>query len=118
LARFRSHIGLTNERGCLLWAGITDIDGYGIIHSGTCKGRNLRAHRVAWELTNGPIPAGMHVLHRCDNRPCIEPSHLFLGTQADNMADKKAKGRSSYPRTGTSYRFLRKQRQALRSRQA
>lgn len=52
-----------------------------------------RVHQVAWILTNGPIPPGMGVLHRCDNQPCCNPSHLFIGTQADNVADMVAKGR-------------------------
>lgn len=55
--------------------------------------RSERAHRVAWILTHGPIPNGLHVLHRCDNPPCCNPGHLFLGTDADNVADKVSKGR-------------------------
>jgi hypothetical protein len=51
------------------------------------------AHRMAWELTNGPVPAGAYVLHRCDNRPCCNPGHLFLGTHQDNMDDMVHKGR-------------------------
>jgi hypothetical protein len=51
------------------------------------------AQRVAWEVKHGPIPHGMHVLHKCDNPPCVAVEHLFLGTHADNMADKIAKGR-------------------------
>jgi hypothetical protein len=52
------------------------------------------AHRAVWELTRGPIPDGLFVLHRCDNPPCINPSHLFLGTQLDNARDRQAKGRN------------------------
>ena len=54
----------------------------------------VMAHRIAWELTNGPIPVGLMVLHRCDRPPCIRPDHLFLGTHADNMRDMIAKGRA------------------------
>ena len=65
----------------------------------TVEGNKTRAvHRVAWAAAHGPIPAGMHVLHRCDVRHCCNPDHLFLGTNADNVADKVAKGRQSRQR--------------------
>ncbi|MDG1950134.1 MAG: HNH endonuclease [bacterium] len=55
----------------------------------------LLAHRAAWELESGPIPDGLHCCHHCDNPPCVNVNHLFLGTDADNMADKEAKGRGN-----------------------
>jgi hypothetical protein len=63
------------------------------------NGRQQLAHRVAWQLTRGPIPDGAHVLHHCDNPPCVNPAHLFLGTDADNAHDRMSKGR---PTGGTS----------------
>jgi hypothetical protein len=57
----------------------------------------VRAHRFAWIEANGPVPAGLHVLHTCDNPLCVRPSHLWLGTQAENLADMTAKGRRYYP---------------------
>lgn len=56
-------------------------------------GKTTLAHRAAWVAANGPIPSGLHVLHRCDNPPCVNIEHLFLGTHQDNMDDKKSKGR-------------------------
>lgn len=64
--------------------------GHGRMHAR--KERTL-AHRLSWEMANGPIPDGLQVLHHCDNGACVRPDHLFLGTQADNMRDMDAKGR-------------------------
>jgi DNA modification methylase len=80
--------------GCWTWTASRDIQGYGRFAL-NAKKRNVYAHRLAWELANGPIPDGMHVLHYCDNPPCVRPAHLFIGSHADNMRDMAAKGRGS-----------------------
>lgn len=77
--------------GCWLWFG-AEGSGYGRVGF---KGNLLLTHRVSWELTNGPIPDGLWVLHKCDVRCCVNPDHLFLGTPKDNMQDKLRKGRGN-----------------------
>ena len=82
-----------DERGCVLFTGFRDSRGYGFIGQGRAGLRSIPAHRAAWEVTNGPIPVGLHVLHKCDNPSCVNPKHLELGTAADNMRDKVTRGR-------------------------
>lgn len=77
--------------GCWVFTGSKDSKGYGRIN---IDGRPVSAHRLAWELTYGPIQEGQDVLHSCDNPPCVR--HLWLGTQADNVRDMIAKGRARY----------------------
>lgn len=85
----------TNE--CWLWTGaIRQAFGYGVFS--IAKGRNVSTHRYSWELHHGPIPHGIEVLHRCDVTRCVNPNHLFLGTQKDNIQDAKAKGRLKAPK--------------------
>jgi hypothetical protein len=74
---------------CWEWPGPRLPQGYGLVRGGGCQ----YAHRVAWEYVHGPIPEGMCICHKCDNPPCCNPAHLFLGTRWDNIQDAIAKGR-------------------------
>lgn len=80
------------ETGCLEWTGKLKTSGYGFL---SIKRKVVSAHRLAWELVHGAIPADQVVCHSCDNPKCIEVSHLWLGTQADNIRDMDIKGRAN-----------------------
>lgn len=88
--RFWSKV-LKLESGCWQWQAGKQRSGHGFFFPD--KGHIVRAHRYAWELTYGKIPDDRCVLHRCDNPSCVNPAHLFLGTQADNIHDMDLKGR-------------------------
>lgn len=87
--------------GCWEWSGRRNDDGYGKFR---IRGREVLAHRHAYQLEHGPIPAGVLVCHECDNPPCVRPSHLFPSTPLGNMRDKIKKGRArSYRRPGRTW---------------
>lgn len=89
----RNNVGINSGAhfdGCFVWRGSRTAGGYGV--KGKKKTKEY-THRLAYAWVNGPIPPGMCVLHHCDNPPCCNPDHLFLGTHADNVADMVAKGR-------------------------
>lgn len=79
---------------CWLWTGAKNNRGYGQI---TNQQRRIYGHRLVWSFVNGPIPESLQILHSCDNPPCCNPAHLSIGTQADNMQDCSAKGRTAMP---------------------
>lgn len=92
--RFWAKVDKGDGTGCWLWTRATNSYGYGIF-AVTAQDTQL-AHRIAWALTNGPIPEGLHCLHRCDNPPCVRPSHLFVGTALDNALDRERKSRGNH----------------------
>ena len=91
---------LPGEDACWEWTAWIDRDGYGRIREGGRGSRRLTAPRVAWEIANGPVPAGMVVRHTCDNPSCVRPSHLEIGTHADNNHDMAARRRGRRSRIG------------------
>ena len=96
--------------GCWLWTAYKNADGYGKFR---ISGKSHSAHRFSWILHNGPIPElpdtdyrGTCVLHRCDTPPCVNPDHLFLGSQLDNMVDRGSKDRQAHQPGETNPRAI------------
>lgn len=101
LHRFVEKVAAVDEdTGCWLWQGAVGSDGYGRVRR---RGVTYSAHRFSYELFKGPIPEGLCVMHRCDVPRCVNPTHLVLGTKADNSRDMLRKGRDGHPVPKLSY---------------
>ncbi len=99
------------ESGCHEWTGHIQPNGYGQVRA---NGTAAYAHRVAWEMANGPIPAGGYVLHTCDNRRCVNPAHLRVGSFQDNMDDMTAKKRHAHGERNARSKLTAADVQAIR----
>lgn len=95
VSRFWERTDVMGEDDCWVWKGYIKKEGYGQVSH---QGKNVLAHRVSYTISIGEIPEGLLVLHKCDNPPCVNPKHLFIGTEADNMRDRDIKGRGNQPK--------------------
>lgn len=101
LKRFWSKVAFTaNPNKCWEWQAGKTKYGYGEL---MIKNKQVYAHRLSWELTYGEIPDGLFVCHKCDNPKCVNPNHLFLGTNLDNVRDMVSKGRNKLPNKSFKY---------------
>ncbi len=91
--RFWLYVDRKSDVDCWNWMGGKDGFGYGMLNIGIGYSKSYRSHRYSWVLFNGKIPIELSVLHKCDNPSCVNPNHLFLGTDADNAHDRDRKGR-------------------------
>ncbi len=93
--RFWQKVEKASDDECWLWTGGVGSSGYGVIID---SGKNRSAHRISYEINVGPIPDGLFIMHKCDNRICVNPNHLRTGTQSENIQDAFDKGRKQAPK--------------------
>ncbi len=94
--RFWLHVRKAGPKDCWEWSGSRTPEGYGFIYAGPLYDepvRWIRANRLSWEIHNGKVPDGLYVLHDCDNPPCVNPKHLYVGTQQQNVHDRTVRRR-------------------------
>lgn len=95
ISLFWKRVDKRGDDECWPWIGYTNERGYGRIRLNGKPGILLYAHRLAWEIANGTMAGDLHVCHSCDNPTCVNPKHLWVGTNADNMRDRNSKGRQA-----------------------
>jgi hypothetical protein len=111
--RFERYVELDFGNNCWLWLGTSRAyNGYG---QTTWKNKCYRVHKLSYTIFKGPVPEGIDVLHRCDNPPCVRPSHLFLGTHLDNMKDCVKKDRHRYGEAHGNSKLTEEQVRRIRS---
>jgi len=101
LDKFWKRVDRKGSDDCWLWMGARDPrinKNYGLINLGNRYSKQIRAHRLSYIIHNGPIPEGLYVLHHCDNPPCVNPAHLHVGTQKDNVHEAIQRGRHKFNR--------------------